>query len=224
VSNFSEIRQELSDLLSGRMAVADGVVPPLVFVGVNAVWGLNPAAITGVGSAIAIISWRLRKGRRLRFALAGLVGTLLAVALALRSGSAEDYFVPGIISGALTSLAILVSIVSRRPFVAWTSWVTRGWPLEWYWHPRVRPAYTRVTWMWLVFFAARTLVQGYLYQAGSTEMLGLVRVVLGWPALLVLLVATYVLGRRWLVRLEGPSVAEFEDGAEAPWQGQPRGF
>ena len=101
------------------------------------------------------------------------------------------------------------------------SWVARGWPLRG--TPRVRPAYTRVTRMWLLFFGGRTLLQGYLYQAGSTEMHGVSRVVLGWPALLVLLVETYVLGRRPLVGLAGPSVAEFETEAPPP-QGQPRGF
>jgi hypothetical protein len=222
--DLKEIREELADLVSGRLAVADGVIPPLVFVGVNAVWDLIPAAFTGVGSAIAIILWRLSRGRRLRFAVAGLAGTLLAVALALRSGSADDYFVPGIITGAVTTLVILLSIAARRPFVAWTSWVARGWPLEWYWHPQVRPAYTRITWLWFVFFGARTLIQAALYRAGSTELLGLARVLLGWPALLVLLVATYVLGRRWLTALAGPSVSEFEAGTPGPWQGQPRGF
>ncbi len=224
MTDFSEIRQELAELVSGRVAMADGVFPPLVFVGVNAVWDLVPAAVIGIGSAIAITSWRLVRGRRLRFALAGLFGTLLAVVLALRSGSADDYFIPGIVGGALTSLLILVSIVFRKPFVAWTSWVVRGWPLHWYWHPRVRPAYSRVTWLWLAFFTARTLLQGYLYREGSTELLGVARVVLGWPALLVLLVATYVLGRRWLVGLAGPSVSEFEAGSPPPWSGQPRGF
>ena len=222
--DLKEIRDELADLVSGRLAVADGVIPPLVFVGANAVWDLIPAAFTGVGSAIAITLWRLSRGKRLRFAVAGLAGTLLAVALALRTGSADDYFVPGIIIGAVTTVGMVLSIVARRPFVAWASWVARGWPLEWYWHPQVRPAYTRVTWLWLVFFGARTLIQAALYRAGSTEMLGLARVLLGWPALLVLLVATYVLGRRWLVVLGGPSVSEFEEGSPGPWLGQPKGF
>lgn len=221
---FAEIRAELTELVSGRVAIADGVLPPLVFVTVNSLWGLGPAALTGVGAAVAIIVWRLTRGRRLRFAVAGLAGTLLAAGLAIRSGSADDYFLPGIVTGVLTSGAILVSILARRPFVAWTSWVTRGWPLEWYWHPRVRPAYTRITWLWFAFFASRTLVQWSLYASGSTGLLGVSRVVLGWPALLALLVSTYVLGRRWLTGLEGPSVTEFETGVPPPWKGQARGF
>lgn len=220
----AEIRRELAGVFAGRVAIADGIVPPLAFVVLQGVWGLTAGAVAGIGSALAIIAWRLSRGRRLRFAVAGLAGTVVAVAFALRSGSPEDYFVPGLVSGALTSVVALSSIVVRRPFVAWVSWLTRGWPLAWYWHPRVRPAYTRATWMWLVFFTARTAVQWRIYSGGDTELLAIVRVVMGWPALLILLIATYVLGRRWLAALGGPSVAEWEADAPPPWEVQPVGF
>ncbi len=108
--------------------------------------------------------------------------------------------------------------------MAWTSRLTRGWPLGWYWHPNVRPAYSRTSWIWAGFFAFRALVQWRFYLGGDTAALGLARVVLGWPALLVLLVFTYVLGRRWLVELRGPSVEEYQTGSKQPWEGQTRGF
>ncbi len=220
----TEIRRELAGVFSGRVAIADGIVPPVAFVVFQAVWGLVAGAVAGIASALAIILWRLSRGRRLRFAIAGLAGTAVAVALALRSGSPEDYFVPGLVSGALTSVVILVSIVVRRPFVALVSWVTRGWPFAWYQHPRVRPAYTRATWLWLAFFAARTTVQWRIYTSGDTEMLAIARAAMGWPALVLLLIATYVLGRRWLSSLGGPSVAEWEAEVAPPWEGQPVGF
>ncbi len=220
----AEVREELRELVSGRVGIADGVAPPLLFVTANAIWGLTPAAIVGIGSALAITAWRLLGGRPLRFAIAGLFGTALAVVLALRSGSAEDYFLPGIISGGLTTAVIIASIAARRPFVAWTSWLTRGWPLDWYWHDQVRPAYSRASWMWAGFFGLRTAVQWLLFVSEETVALGIARVLMGWPMLLALLIATYVLGRRWLVDLDGPSVAEFESDAAPPWNGQERGF
>lgn len=220
----AEVRSELRELFSGRTGVADGIFPPLVFVSANSAWGLTPAAVLGVGSALAISGWRLLAGRPLRFALAGLLGTIIAVLLAVRSGSADGYFLPGIVSSAATTALIVVSTLARRPFVAWTSWLTRGWPLGWYWHPQVRPAYARASWMWAGFFAMRAIVQWQLFVAGETVALGIARVAMGWPLLLVLLIATYVLGRRWLTSLGGPSVEEFESGAPPPWQGQARGF
>lgn len=224
VMSTAEIRAELRDLVFGRVAIADGVVPPLLFVVVNALWGVTTATVVGIGSAVMITVWRLARGRRIRFAMAGLLGTAFAAALALRSGSADDYFLPGIISGSVTTFVIVVSIAVRRPFVAWSSWLTRGWPLGWYWHPNVRAAYTRTSWIWAGFFALRSLVQWRFYLGGDTAALGVAGVVLGWPALLVLLISTYVLGRRWLMELSGPSVEEYEAGASQPWQSQTRGF
>jgi hypothetical protein len=222
--SLAEIRSELSQLVSGRVGIADGVLPPLVFVAMNAFWGLTPAAVLGIGSALLISGYRLARGRPIRFALAGLVGTALAALLALRSGSSAEYFLPGIVSGAITTLAIVVSAFIGKPFLAWTSWLTRGWPLGWYWHPQVRPAYSRAGWLWAGFFGMRTGIQWRLYSNDETVALGITRVLLGWPALVLLLVLTYTLGRRWLVALGGPSVEEFETESPPPWSVQPTGF
>lgn len=218
-----EITAELRQLFTGNVNVADGIIPPLAFIIANIALGVVWAALVGLVSAIGIVGWRLSQGKALRFALAGLGGTLVAVVFALR-GDADDYFLPGIISGAATTALIVGSIIFRRPFVAWTSWLTRGWPIDWYWHPQIRPAYSRTSWLWAGFFGMRTLGQWWLFSAEETTYLGLVRVITGWPALLVLLIGTYVLGRRWLEELGGPSVAEFQSGEPGPWEGQQRGF
>lgn len=211
-------------MISGRSGIADGIVPPVVFTAVNGLAGVRWGAAAGFSAAILITAARLLARRPLRFAVSGLAGTAAAAALVLRSGRAETYFLPGIVSGALTVVIVLVSIAARRPFVAWTSWVVRGWPLEWFWHPRVRPAYTAASWLWLGYFTARTSVQWFLYVRGETGALGLIRVATGWPGLVALLVATYLVGRSRLVTLAGPSVEEFAAGAPPPWRGQPTGF
>jgi hypothetical protein len=220
----TELATEFRTLFSGRVNIADGIIPPLVFVAVNSVWGVSPAATAGVTAALAISGWRLARRQPLRFAVAGLAGTIIAALIAVRSGTATGYFLPGLITGTATTLAILISIAVRRPFVAWVSWLTKGWPIDWYWHPRVMPAYLQVTWMWAAFFGLRTAGQGWLFLTDRPTALGLARVVTGWPALLLLLVLTYTLGRRRLERLGGPSVEEFEAGSPPPWKGQSQGF
>jgi hypothetical protein len=224
MSIVSDVVAEVRSLLAARSGVADGVAPPLVFAALNATAGPAPAAIGGMTTALAITAWRLAGKRPLRFAVSGLAGTAVATALVLRSGRAETYFLPGILSGAATTIVALGSIAARRPVAALASWITRSWPLDWYWHPKIRPAYTQATWMWAAFFGTRTILQWGLYTRGRTETLATVRVVGGWPALLALLVATYVLGRRKLVRLAGPSVEEFRRGLAPPWSGQLKGF
>lgn len=204
--------------------MADGVLSPLVFVVVNAFVGLQPAIAAASVVAIGIVLTRLATGRPLRYAMSGVFGTAIAIAVTARSGRAESYFLPGIVTGAATTIALLVSIVVRRPLVAYASWATRGWPLGWFWHDRVRPAYTRVTWIWVAFFGVRTSVQAILYLDGNVTTLGAVRIATGWPGLLGLLVVSYIVGRKKLESLSGPSVDEFEAMQPPPWSVQPHGF
>ena len=218
---FRDVWDELKPI--GGPAV-DTIVGPIVFVTVNQLSGLTAAAIAAGAVAAAIVVVRLIRGDTLRFALGGLAGTALAVGLAVRSGRAEDYFLPGIISGAATSAAVLVSILLRRPLVAFTSWFARGWPLAWYWHPRIRPAYSTVAWLWVGFFGLRAWYQWTLAQQDALVELAAVRLATGWPGTVTLLIVSYLLGRSLLDRLEGPSVDEFQRGAEPPWEGQKAGF
>jgi hypothetical protein len=218
---LSEIASELRTVLLGRASIADGVLPPIVFGLVNAFAGPAPAAAAAVATAITIVIIRLRRGNSVKFALAGLGGVAIAATAALVQGP-EGFFLPSIVSAGGTAVLIIASIVARRPFVAWTSWIARDWPLSWYWHPRVRPAYTQASWIWAAFFTVRALGQwATLDDIGSATAF---RVIAGWPSLIVLLVVTYSVGRRRLVRLAGPSVDEYVNGEPKPWEGQQSGF
>jgi hypothetical protein len=150
------------------------------------------------------------------------VGVAILVAQVL--GRAEGFFLPNIASGALTVLVCLVSILAKRPVVAWTSYLTRRWPLDWYWHPQVRPAYSEVTWLWVVFFSLRLALQVAFFQGEAADLLAVVNFVTGWPATIVLLVVSYLYGTWRLRMLAGPSIEEFKAGAASPWTGQRRGF
>ena len=224
MSSRTEIIEEFRSVLVGSTPVADAIIPPIVFVLFNGIAGLMTASVLAVASGVAITVTRLFRNRPTRFALAGLAGTSVAASLAAWSGSAEAFFVPGIISGALTALVALISIMAGRPMVAWSSLLVRRWPGAWYWHPRVRPAYRDVTFLWMVFFATRAAVQWNLAQQGEVAQLAAVRILGGWPALVLLLVLTYVYGSFRLKKLGGPSVDEFLTDTPAPWTGQQRGF
>jgi hypothetical protein len=224
VSRARELAGEFRAVFAGRSGLIDSVLPPLLFVTANALLGLGAAAWISLGVAAALTLLRLARRRPLRYALGGAGATLLAVAIALVSGAAEGYFVPTIATGALSVLAAGLSVVAKRPLVAYTSHLARRWPLAWYWHPRVRPAYSEVTLAWAAFFAARLSLQWYLFGGREAGLLAVVQVVLGWPATVALLAASYLYGIWRLRKLQGPSVVEFERGAEPPWDGQRRGF
>lgn len=115
----------------------------------------------------------------------------------------------------------VVSVAFNRPMVAWSSFIARRWALNWYWHPKVLPAYNEVTILWAVAFAARLTFEFWLYQQ---DALGTVRILLGWPFIVLLLIVSYLYGLWRLGKLRGPSVDEFKAGKAPPWEGQKRGF
>jgi hypothetical protein len=223
-NRFDEIRGELQTVFSGRVRWADSLLPPLIFLIVNTIFGFQAALWGSLGIALLFVGFRLARRQPLRYALGGLGGVLLAVIVARFVGSAEGYFLPGIVTGVLTSLLSLVSVALRRPLAAWTSFITRRWPLDWYWHPKVRPAYSEVTLAWALFFALRASLQFGLFQDQAAGVLGLFQLISGWPAIILLLIISYLYGVWRLESLRGPSVEEFKAGSEPPWQGQNRGF
>jgi hypothetical protein len=219
-----EIVEELRMVLAGRSNFLDSLLPPIFFVILNAIWGVQVAIWASLGLAVAIGMYRLFRRQSLLYALGGAGGVALAAGVAYLLGRAEGFFLPTIISSAVTVLICLASALVGRPVVAFTSYIARRWPLDWYWHPKVRPAYNEVTWMWVAFFALRLLVQLNLFQEEAASLLGIVQLLTGWPATIVLLIVSYLYGTWRLQNLGGPSVEEFKGGDEPPWEGQKRGF
>jgi hypothetical protein len=221
---LKEIWEELRSVLTGRSNILDSILPPILFLIINAFVGFQIAMWSSLAVAGIITGIRLYRRQPLLYALGGIGGVALAILIALLLGRNEGFFLPNIVTGAFTVLLCLVSVVAGRPIVAWTSHLTRRWPRDWYWHPRVRPAYSEVTWLWVVFFGLRLLLQVNLFQEQAAGLLALVNVLTGWPATIVLLVLSYLYGTWRLRNLGGPSVEEFQAGKEPPWQGQRRGF
>ncbi len=224
LDKLRELAAQFQMVLSGRGGLIDLLLPPLVFLLVNALFGLGAAGWVALALALGFTLLRVLRKQPVGYALGGVGGVALALLLVRLSGRAEGYFLPGIIIGGLTVLLCVGSLIAGRPMVAWTSHLTRGWPWGWYWHPQVRPAYAEVTVAWTLFFAARWLVQLNLFRSAEVDQLAWVNALTGWPATLILLAGSYLYGQWRLQKLAGPSVEEFEAGEPPPWEGQQRGF
>jgi hypothetical protein len=223
-SKFRELVEEFRTVVVGRSNLVDSVVPPIVFVIVNAALGFAYAMWVSLALAAVFGVVRLARREPLTYALGGLGGVILAILIAELLDRAEGYFLPSIITGVLTVVLCGLSVIARRPLVAWTSHLARRWPLEWYWHPKVRPAYSEVTLAWTVFFGLRVLLQLLLFRGERAAILAVTNVLAGWPFTVALLAISYIYGTWRLRQLKGPSVEEFKVGAAAPWTGQRRGF
>jgi hypothetical protein len=221
---IGELLEEFQLVFAGRSNLLDSILPPVIFLVVNALLGFDYAMWGALVLASLITLLRLRRRQPLWYALGGFGGVAFAILVSRLLGRAEGFFLPGIITSALTLLLCLVSVLAGRPAVAWTSYIVRRWPLGWYWHPKVRPAYSEVTWLWVVFFGLRLLLQFNLFQEEAASLLAVVNVVTGWPATIILLVVSYLYGTWRLGNLGGPSIEEYKQGVEPPWAGQRRGF
>jgi hypothetical protein len=225
MSRFRELRDELRSVISGRWAgLLDSFFPPLVFLILNPLAGVNIALWGALGVTGLFAIFRILRKENLTYSLGGLGGTLLAAVFVKISGSGAGFFLPGLVSGAVTVILCVISVALNRPLVAWSSFIARRWPPDWYWHPKILPAYNEVTILWAVAFSARLTFEFWLYQQDALGALGTVRIFLGWPYLVFLLIVSYLYGLWRLGQLKGPSIEEFKSGKAPPWDGQKRGF
>jgi hypothetical protein len=219
-----ELLDELRTVFAGHNSFLDAILPPIIFLLVNGLVSFQAAMWSALLLSVVIAAARIIRKQSLLYALAGVASVGIAIGIAWFLGKSEGFFLPGLISGSMTLLLTVVSLVIRRPMVAWTSFIARRWPLDWYWHPQVRPAYSEVTFAWALFFAARLFLQFSLFQKERVNLLAITNFITGWPATILLLVFSYLYGTWRLAKLSGPSVDEFRSNAPAPWQSQRRGF
>jgi hypothetical protein len=220
----TEILDEFRSVVMVRGNLLDTILPPLLFVLLNFALGFQIAMWSSFAMAALIAIRRLIQRQSLAYVLGGLGGVVLAILISQILQRAEGFFLPNIISGGITVLLGLISVIFRRPLVAWTSFLARRWPLNWYWHPKVRPAYAEVTLFWVAFFSVKLGLQVSLFQSQATDLLAVIQLLTGWPATIALLVISYLYGTWRLRTLAGPSVEEFRAQAAPPWTGQQRGF
>lgn len=218
-----EIIADLRSLLGPDRAIGDSLLPPVAFFATNAALGLEWAAIVGLAVGAVVAGFRAIRGHRLLAAIYGFGAVALSVVVALRTDDAAGYVLPTIVMTAGLAVLTVATIVMRRPMVAWVSAFLRGWPLAWYWRDDIRPAYAHVSWYWVGFYVIRVLVVWAAFEWGGLGLLLVVRVLVSWPTMLPLVIASYVRGNRRLHELRGPTVDEFRTGSPAPFARQ-RGF
>ena len=223
-SKIREILDEFKGVVRGRAGILDTVLPPILFLLMNTVFDFQAAVWSAAGLAVIVTAIRLLRKEKILYALGGMLGAGIAVLLARLLDRAEGFLLPSILSSAFTAILCLISPLVGRPVVALTSYIARRWPLEWYWHPRVRPAYNEVTLFWAVFFGWRGFLQWSAFQGANLQSIAWIQLLSGWPATIVLLILSYLYGTWRLRNLRGPSVEEFRRSHPAPWTGQVRGF
>lgn len=112
-----QMRQQMLAGFGGWTGMAISAAPTVVFVAVNAVTTLRWAVVAAVLSALLLVAYRLIRRQSVQQAANGLLGVVIAAAIAARTGQARGYFLVGIWSSFVYAAAFLVSMVVRRPLV-----------------------------------------------------------------------------------------------------------
>lgn len=90
-----EILEELTSVLSGK--TLDAILPPLIFVIVNSIYGLTTAIIVALIISATFGIYRLVRKQSGLYALGGSLGILIAGGFAFLANNASNYFLPGIV-------------------------------------------------------------------------------------------------------------------------------
>ncbi len=187
------IRRRISDVLGGWYGSLETALPTVAFV---VLWLLRdevrPALFAAGGVAIILLGIRLSIGGSVRFVLTSIFATAIAAFFALRSGNAEDAFLPGILTSAAYGVGTLVSILARWPAVGFI--VAAGdpgyaeHPTQWRQDKALVRVCSRLTWVLVGLFVVRVAIMLPLYLAGEVAWLGVTKIALGWPAYLTAVV------------------------------------
>lgn len=204
---FSE---QLAEQLGGVRGVLESSIPIAVFIIVN-FWALRPAMIVSIGSALLIAVVRLLHRQTIRHAVNGVFGVAIGVAFAWKTGSAKDFYLPGIILSAVYGLAMIASVLVRRPLVGWIwSLLIAGGSTRWRDRPPMVRLFSRLTLLWAGTYLVKVAIQTWLFgNTGAHDpgtALGIARLALGYPPYALLLAFTV-----WSVRrltASDPSLAD----------------
>lgn len=180
------IRRRFAEVLGGWYGSLETALPTVAFVIVWVVRAeLNEALIGSAVVAALLFVVRLLIGGSPRYVLTSVLGVAIAAFFALRSGRAEDAFLPGILMSSVYLMAALASILARWPLVGFIVAVGDpdyvNDPAAWRKDRAMVRVCIRLTWVLVGLFAIRVAIMLPLYLAGEVAWLGVARVVLGWP-------------------------------------------
>lgn len=191
------VREHLAEQFGGPRGFMESAAPIAAFGLVYVVAdGLQAAAVAGVATAVLLLLVRVVQRSTLRFVGHGLVGIVIAAAIALATGRAETAFLPGLLQAGAWAAGLGLSMLVRRPAAGYVIGAILSDPTGWRDHPAIVRLSNRLTLVLLVPMVLRVAVQLPLYLAAEVGWLAVARVALGWPlTLATLAVAGALLAR-----------------------------
>jgi hypothetical protein len=183
VSEIKDDSELLAKVLGGWAGVIDSGLPFVIFTIVYLVTDndLETTLYASVGTAAVIAVLRLIRRQSLQQVLSGLIGIGIAAFLAKRTGNADNFFLPGIITNAVYASVCLISIAIRRPLLGYVIEAMRGRDMSWVKDHEAHRLFSTITWLWVLIFGLRVAIMFPLFLLGQTAALGTLKIILGYP-------------------------------------------
>ncbi len=205
------VRGQLSKALGGRRGMVEGAVPTAGF---TICWvstrDLELALWIGAGLAVVLLIARVLQRQTVQFVFNSLVGIGIAALFALRSGEAQDAFLPGILYNAAYSVLLVGSVLVRWPIVGFLIGSVTGDATAWRTQPALVRLCSRLTLLLALPCVLRVLVQYPLWLGGEDMVgwLGTAKIAMGWPLQVAVLAAmVWLLGRNSTPLEQRPATA-----------------
>lgn len=201
------VRAQLSKALGGARGMLEAAAPvtafTLTFVVLDEV---RTAVFAGIGAAVVLLLVRILQRSNPQFVLNSLLGIAIAAFFALRSGDAEDAFLPGIMLNAAYAVGLTFSILVRWPAVGFIIGSVTGDPTAWRSDPGIVKLCSRLTWLLVLPCVLRVAVQYPIYIGAGDQsgLLGAAKIGMGWPLQVAALAAMAWLLARGRTPIERP--------------------
>jgi len=181
--------------VGGVRGLIESLLPGFLFVVVFTVTqDVALSVLVPVGIAVVFVLARLLGRSPVVPAVVGLVGIALSAGLALWTGRAEENFLLGFVINGVWLVALLISLIARRPLIGIITALLTG-DGGWRDDPAKRTVLTVTTWLWVALFALRLGVQVPLYLAGQAAALGATKLLMGLPLYAAVLWVTWLMVR-----------------------------
>ncbi|QUH01326.1 DUF3159 domain-containing protein [Saccharopolyspora erythraea] len=208
-----DAEKTMLEQMGGVSGLAYSAVPIVVFVVISTLASLMVAIWSAIGVAVAIAVVRLVRKEPLQPAISGVIGVAVCSFIAYRSGEAKGFFLLGIWTSLVYGGVFLVSIVARWPLVGVVWSALNGLGFSWRRNRRAMLGYDLATLAWTVVFAAKFVVQQWLYVSDETGWLAFARIAMGYPLTGLALIVTVWAVRRASKIAEETAEAERADPA-----------
>ncbi|HET8958522.1 MAG TPA: DUF3159 domain-containing protein [Microcella sp.] len=187
--------QALWGAVGGVRGLIESLLPGFLFLVVFTITqDVAPSVLVPLGIAVVFVIVRAVTRTPIAPAIIGLIGIALSAGLALFTGRAEENFVLGFVINSVWLVALLVSLIVRRPLLGVITSLLTG-DKEWRSDPAKRSVLTLTTWLWVGLFTLRLGVQVPFYLAENVTALAASRLIMGLPLYAAVLWVTWLMIR-----------------------------